>query len=279
MKFSILVANYNNGKYFQECYSSIIAQTYADWEVIILDDCSTDNSVKIIKEIIGEDKRFKIYYNDVNSGVGITKSKLIELATGEICGFLDPDDALSPKAIESSIYIFGKHKNAVLTYSNFYNCDAHLQPISVPKSTKQVLKRDPYFFNCPIVIVHFVCFRKDVYNQTEKMNPYFKISEDQDLYLKMYEKGDVYFLDAPNYYYRKHTGGISQNDNKKKSYDYWGEVIWNAMKRRNLKSINGKKIPEKYTNSEEIFRLLDYQNSISFRIQKKIKSILQQIFS
>ena len=89
MKFSILIANYNNGRFFKKCYDSIITQTYDNWEAIILDDTSTDDSLEIIKKIIGEDTRFKIYQNEENSGVGITKSKLIELANGDICGFVE----------------------------------------------------------------------------------------------------------------------------------------------------------------------------------------------
>ena len=58
MKFSILIANYNNGKFFQDCYKSILQQTYQNWEVVILDDASTDNSVEVIKNII--QKRFLI---------------------------------------------------------------------------------------------------------------------------------------------------------------------------------------------------------------------------
>ena len=57
--FSILIANYNNGKYFEDCYKSIITQTHENWEVIIVDDASTDDSVVVIKKINGEDARFK----------------------------------------------------------------------------------------------------------------------------------------------------------------------------------------------------------------------------
>ena len=107
------------------------------------------------------------------------------------------------------------------------------------------------------------------------MNPELRISEDQDLYLKMYEKGNFKFINEINYLYRTHSGGISQNDNKKKSYEYWGKVIWDSMQRRGLKIIHGKKVPEKFNTSKEIFALLEYQNSLTYRIKKKLKIILQ----
>ena len=278
MKFSILIAHYNNARYFKQCFDSLVAQTYTNWEAIILDDGSKEDEKNIVKNIISDDTRFKYFENLNNRGVGYTKEKLIELASGEILGYVDPDDSLLPTAIEKSISVFNKDKKAVLTYSRFMACDQDLKPIAPFKSAKQVENNNPYFFNCPIQINHFVCFKKETYKGTEKMNAELKISEDQDLYLKLYEKGKVVFINETNYLYRTHAGGISQNDHKKESYEYWAKVIWNAMQRRKLKTINGKKIPTEYTSSKEIFDLLQYQNSIPYRIKKKLKILFQSLF-
>ncbi|WP_292011089.1 glycosyltransferase [Chryseobacterium sp.] len=278
MKFSVLIAHYNNARFFKACYDSLLQQTYKDWEAIILDDASSENEKRDILDIISGDIRFKFFENEKNSGVGVTKSKLIELATGEICGFLDPDDALAPTAIEHSIKIFQSKKKVVITYSRFMTCDENLQSIAPSKLARQVQNNDPFFFNYPIQISHFVNFRKNIYEQTEKMDSSLKIGEDQDLYLKLYEKGKVYFIDEINYFYRTHKGGISQYQNKKQSYDYFAQVIFNAMKRRKLKVINGCKVPEEFTRTEDIFLLLDYQNKLPFRIKKKIQITLESIF-
>ncbi|HCA08499.1 glycosyltransferase [Chryseobacterium sp.] len=278
MKFSVLIAHFNNALLFKDCYGSLLTQTYKNWEAIILDDASSEEEKAQIKAIIAGDERFKFFENEKNSGVGVTKSKLIELASGDICGFVDPDDAILPDAIEKAVSVFVQKNNVVLAYSRFMSCDKDLKPIAPFKSAMQVQNKDPYFFNYPIQIAHFVTFRKDVYEQTEKMNAALKISEDQDLYLKMYEKGDVYFIDETNYLYRTHSGGISQNENKTKSYEYFAQVVFNAMKRRNIKTINGMKVPENYTGQQEIFRLLEYQNSIPYRIKRKISITLQKLF-
>lgn len=278
MKFSILVANYNNGRFFKDCFLSICAQTYQDWEVVILDDASTDNSVLIIKEIIAEDSRFRFYENKENKGVGFTKSKLIDLAEGEICGYLDPDDALRPKALQASVNVFQRKKDTALTYSRLVKCDENLNPIKEFSAAMQVPNNDQNFFNCPIQIAPFVGFKKSTYLLCEKMNDTLKIAEDQDLYFKLYEKGKVYFVNQTDYLYRAHAGGISQNENKQKSYDYWAVAIFNAMKRRELKNINGKKIPKNFNNSKEIFDLLEYQNSVPHRLKKKFKVLFQSLF-
>jgi len=278
MKFSVLIANYNNGKFFKDCYNSVLSQEFKNWEVVIIDDRSTDNSVEIINSIIADDPRFKLYENATNSGVGVTKSKLIELSTGDICGYLDPDDVIKPNALKSAMEVLEKKKDVVLTYSRLVKCDEKLNPLKEFKGAMQIPNGQKLFFNFPIQIAPFVAFRKNIYMNTPRINPELRIAEDQDLYYKMYEAGKVQFIDQTNYLYRAHAGGISQNENKQKSYHYYALAIWEAMKRRNIKEINGKPVPENYADPREIFDLLEYQNKMPFRLKKKILIIAQKIF-
>ncbi len=278
MKFSILIANYNNGKFFKDCYDSILSQEYENWETIIIDDRSTDDSVEIIKQIIGDDERFKLYENEANYGVGVTKSDLIKRSSGEVCGYVDPDDSIRPKALKSAVEVLQKQKDVVLTYSRLAKCDEHLNILHEFKAAMQVPNGEKCFFNFPIQIAPFVAFRKEVYMKTSGINPELKIAEDQDLYYKMYEVGKVQFINQTDYLYRAHPGGISQNHNKQKSYAYYARAIWEAIQRRNLKEINGIPVPEDYHDPQEIFKLLEYQNKIPFRIKKQIKLRIQKIF-
>ena len=85
--FSVLIANYNNGKYLMDAIESVRQQTYTNWEIILVDDCSTDNSHELYKEL-EQDERIHIFLNDQNHGCGYTKRRCAELANGEICGFL-----------------------------------------------------------------------------------------------------------------------------------------------------------------------------------------------
>lgn len=97
--FSVLIANYNNGKYLMDAIDSVWRQTYTHWEIILVDDASTDNSKELYKEL-EKDNRIHIYYNEENRGCGYTKRRCADLANGELCGFLDPDDALTDDALE-----------------------------------------------------------------------------------------------------------------------------------------------------------------------------------
>lgn len=276
MKFSLLIANYNNGKYFEDCYYSILAQTHKDWEAIIVDDGSTDNSVQIIENLIKSDDRFTLIRNETNKGCGFTKRKSLEFATGEICGFLDPDDALSKTALEHSLQHYS-NKKIVATYSKIMFCDGDLNPQSDYKKVKEV-HNGTYFFNCPIQIHHFFTFRKSAYDQTPGINPKLSSAVDQDLYLKVLEHGDPIFIPEIMYFYRRHAQGISQDSSKNKAKENFAEVIFDTFKRRKIQSIHGKKVPEKFPGAQKIYDLLEYQNGIPYRLQQKIIISLKKLF-
>lgn len=267
-KISLLIANYNNGKYFLECYNSIIDQTYKNWEVIIVDDASTDNSIEIIKNIIADDTRFKLYENTLNKGCGYTKRECMKYATGEVCAYLDPDDALYPIALEESVEEYLFNNKIVATYSKMMLCDQNLTPQKTFSATKRIFN-DRYFFNCPIQFAHFFTFKREIYFKTQGIDPELKSAVDQDLYLKILELGDVAFINENLYKYRLHANGISQNNSKQGAKDSFAKVIYKAMERRGIKRINGKNVPDQFTNANEIYKLLEYQTAPLFRIRNK----------
>lgn len=269
IKFSILIANYNNGKFFKDCYDSIINQTYKNWEVIIIDDSSTDNSLEMIKSIIKDDLRFKLYENDSNKGCGYTKRKCIEFVSGAICAYLDPDDALDSTALEKSVEQYFCNRDIVATYSRMTMCDESLVPQKIFANTKQIYN-NPYFFNCPIQFAHFFTFKKETYLKTQGINPNLKSAVDQDLYLKILDHGNPIFINESLYNYRVHCKGISQQSSKQKAKESFAKVILETMKRRGIKEIHNKKVPDQYTNAEEIYKLLEYQTAPLFRIKNKI---------
>ena len=236
-----------------------------------MDDASTDGSVEIIKKIIGDDPRFILIENQENKGCGFTKRKTLEYATGEFCAFLDPDDAITAEAMELSISKFTK-PSIIGTYSKIMFCDSELNPLYDFKKIKQIYN-NRYFFNCPIQMNAFFVFRKNAYDKTEGINPNLNSAVDQDLYLKILEQGNAIFIPKSMYLYRRHPSGISQDSSKSKAKENFAKVIFEAMKRRKIEKINGKSVPKNYSNSQEVFDLLEYQNSILYRLKIKILNL------
>lgn len=250
-KFSILIANYNNGRFFKDCYDSIIAQTYTNWEVIIVDDASIDNSIELIKAQIGNDSRFILVQNEQNGGCGYTKRRCAELATGELCGFLDPDDALMPEAVKVMVDAHLMNINVSMVYSNYYSCDENLKPKYVYKGTSI---RGISCLEYGNSITHFVSFKNRYYRASEGINPDLKRAVDQDLYYKMEEQGDIKYVDSITYKYRIHEGGISTNDNSSKAFANHMYVIFQACNRRELNYEDVVSVYyKKYCNIENLY--------------------------
>ena len=243
MKFSVLIAHYNNAEYFKQCYESLKKQTFQDFEIIVIDDCSTDGSFEKIQEYSTGDSRIKFFQNPENKGVGFTKKRCVEEASGEICGFVDPDDALTEDAVEISVK--SHENNCVATYSQFYYCDENLNPKKVFKNTKKVKNNDPLFFNIQFEVAHFFTFKKEAYLRTEGINPGYKVAEDIDYILKLYEIGNFYFIKKPLYYYRIHKSGLSHDHSKVELKNQtWNIVLQLALKRRGIKKLYGKNVSE-----------------------------------
>lgn len=232
-KFSVLIANYNNGHFFEKCYQSLMAQTETDWEAVILDDGSTDDSLEVIKKITGNDQRVKINQNDQNRGIGYTKKRLIQLAEAEICGFLDPDDALTQHALELVLKTHSEYPEAGMVYSNLVFCDEHLNPKSVHKA-KQITELDQSYYNFNGEISHFATFKKKIYEKTSGIDPFLKIAEDKDWYMKMCEVAPVRYIDEDLYLYRIHQNGISTTKNTEKALFWHWVALIKMAERRNI---------------------------------------------
>jgi glycosyltransferase involved in cell wall biosynthesis len=269
MKFSVLIAHFNNFDYFMVCYESLVKQSFQDFEIVVLDDHSTDDSYEKLKNFIGDKPQIRLHQNEVNKGVGFTKNKLVHLAKGEICGFVDPDDALVPDALFLSVNAY--EPNVVATYSKMYFCDENLKVEKIYNMTRKVKSFDPLFFNIHFEISHFFTFRKSAYNHTSGIQEKYLVAEDMDIYLKLYELGKIKFIDAPLYYYRIHKKGLSHDQEKKKRrYEQWHDVILNALKRRNITKLYGKNIHEIKSLPEFIFII---ENTYWKKLKRKVSCL------
>ena len=100
---SIITPNYNDECYLVQTIESVLAQTYTNWEMLIVDDCSSDNSYDIALEYAKKDSRIRVYRMDQNSGAAICRNKAIELSQGDYLAFLDSDDLWLPEKLEKQL--------------------------------------------------------------------------------------------------------------------------------------------------------------------------------
>lgn len=229
--FSVLVANYNNGKYLMDCVSSVMTQTYTNWEIVLVDDGSTDDSCLLYKQL-EQDPRIHIYFNEENKGCGYTKRRCIQLANGEICGFLDADDTLEKDALMIMSDVHQENPDVSMAYSLYNEMNEKMGFISVSKIQKAICEDKTLLDE--MVVSHFVSFKKSSYNKTEGISAYLKCAEDHDLYFKLEEVGKLAFVDEVLYNYRTDTGQNTSGKNEQKA-SFWNIVVMiEACRRRGL---------------------------------------------
>lgn len=220
--FSILIANYNNGCYLQEAIDSVTSQTYTHWEIVIVDDGSTDESNTIYAHY-AEDPRFHIHYNGTNQGCGYTKRRCAELATGNLCGFLDPDDTLLPDALQVHVEAHLAHPDCSTVFSRFYKCSEKLAILSESRMLT-IPNGESYFTHHDYRPEVLASFKTTCYKRTIGIDASLPAAVDQDLYFKLEEVAPVFVLDHVTYNYRSTPNQISQGDNEYKTL-YWNLYV------------------------------------------------------
>ena len=118
MKVSVITPMYNCEKFISETIESVLNQTYTNWEMIIIDDCSTDKSKQIVKQYIERDKRIRLIALNENSGAAVARNKGIEVSSGRFIAFLDGDDLWEPNKLEKQIQ-FMTEKNIGFSFTSY----------------------------------------------------------------------------------------------------------------------------------------------------------------
>lgn len=184
---SIIMAAYNAEKTIEYAIQSVLAQTYPNYELIVIDDCSTDKTANIVKQISYTDNRIVFLSNEKNLGVSQTRKRGLECAKGNWVAILDSDDAWLPSKLEKQI-LLQQCSGADLLYTgssfmdeqgNLLNCKLH-----VPyKITYKMLLKQNLISNSSAMV------RKEIYKQNYVIGD--KIHEDFAVWLKILKKGYV----------------------------------------------------------------------------------------
>lgn len=142
---SIIMPSWNTANYISETIQSVLNQTYQNWELLIVDDCSSDNTDSIIKSF--SDKRIKYFRNEKNLGAALTRNKALMEAKGEWIAFLDSDDLWDSQKLEKQI-AFMKNNNYKLSYTEYEKIDENSSPLNIYVSGPNIVnKRKMYNYD------------------------------------------------------------------------------------------------------------------------------------
>ena len=209
---SIIMPNFNCGVYISQSIESVLAQTYTDWELLIVDDCSTDESYEIALKYADKDSRVKVSRNEKNSGAAFSRNKALELAQGEFIAFLDSDDLWVEDKLEKQIF-FMQHNKCDFSYSRYDLINEENHPIGkcvrIPMQLSywKLLHHD--YIGCLTAV-----YRKDIASNIRSYQ--IKNNNDYGLFLQVVRNAkNAKGLKDTLAHYRIRKSGISRKKLKK----------------------------------------------------------------
>lgn len=205
-KVSIILPTYNGEKYIRESIESVIKQTYTQWELIIVNDCSTDETGTIIEEYIRKDKRISVICNVHNQRLPKSLNIGFRQAKGEYLTWTSDDNLYMPKAIECMIDVMTKKQNKAMVRANM---------VIIDEQGKDIKNSEPFFIDEICYCNHIgACFlyKKEALDKVGGYNPDLFCVEDYDYWLRIYkEYGDIFNIQEILYKYRVHEESLSES--------------------------------------------------------------------
>lgn len=139
---SVIIPVYNSGRVIESTLKSVFAQTYKDIEIVLVDDCSTDNSREVIEKLQNEHHEIIYYRQQTNQGAGAARNKALELANGQYVAFLDADDLWKPEKIQKQINLLHEKKGSFsFTAIEMIDCEG-----KIVKKKRKVKEQIDYKF-------------------------------------------------------------------------------------------------------------------------------------
>ncbi|RAJ17915.1 glycosyltransferase family 2 protein [Olleya aquimaris] len=126
---SIITPLYNSEAFIEDTINSVLHQTYTNWELILIDDCSTDNTIAIAEKLVSKYTNIKLLKNQINSGAAVSRNKGIHEANGHFIAFLDADDVWKPNKLDVQVN-FMQTNNCDVSFSSYEQINEAGQPLN-----------------------------------------------------------------------------------------------------------------------------------------------------
>jgi len=203
---SICIPTYNRRDYLKQALASVFAQTYKDYEVLVVDDGSTDGTGEMIKQA-GYDVR---YYWQQNAGDAAARNKLVELARGQYISFLDSDDLLIPDAIERMVAVMDAQSKDVVVYGPYIAIDQNGNTCKMKRKKLYSGHIARHLFESILVHSCGSMFPKRIMEGAGEFDTSLPVCSDYALWLRLSLKYRFIALSEPTFKRRRHTGSLSE---------------------------------------------------------------------
>lgn len=279
-KISIVLPVYNGERYIKQSIDSVLRQSFRNWELIIVDDCSDDMTPEIIKEYSDKDKRIKIYRNNVNSKLPTSLNNGFNVARGEYLTWTSDDNILK----ENCLYVFNdyldKHEDVMLVYSDYDLIDENSEVIG------KVFNKDKKWIPVCNPIGASFMYRKAAIKKIGEYNSSLFLVEDYEYWIRVYLDSKIVHLNLNLYQYREHNKSLTSLNSYKifKRMEQLREMYYFPL----LNSIEDDEILAEFYASNRLYGIkvkrfdevkltVRYPKYIWLVMKKKLKRVIYKI--
>lgn len=295
---SVIIPNYNHSSYLKERIESVLQQTYENYELILLDDCSTDNSRDILMQYKDNSHVSNIVFNEKNSGSPFKQwDKGIKLAKGKYIWIAESDDYADPDFLSSTVAALDNYSDVVVVYTGSHMIDDKGDCIKLDwdkfdKTIPQQTKYDSRYFlsrkmlwNTSIYNASMVLFRKECYDNVDKGYRNFKYCGDWYFWNEICWQGNIVSINQKLNYFRQHDNKVSPRAEKEGLYFIeGGRIMKRMMSLLNLTKyqeavIIGRTLKRFYklTKNDEMLRRNILQEGVFFSDKNYLYVLLYEI--
>lgn len=210
-KISIVLPVYNGAEYLAESIESVIAQTYANWELIIVNDCSTDNTLAIANAYASKDARIMVFSNPINLKLPNTLNEGFKHASGEYFTWTSDDNKYKSDALCVMVESFERNPDVVMVYADYTCIDCNGGEVGLARNPEP-----KYLFTGNVIGACFL-YTAEVAKLVGTYDANLFLAEDYDFWIRLYEIGKLLHLEDDLYYYRVH--GKSLTETRKSQVD------------------------------------------------------------
>lgn len=267
---TVIIPSYNREKTIKRAVDSVLNQTYKDIEVIVVDDCSTDNTLDVVKSI--KDSRLKVFKLNENSGACVARNFGIEKAKGQYIAFQDSDDEWLPEKLEKQMIAFNKNADVVFcAFNRIDNTYKDVYPVLTDGFVQRKTILEKSYVSTQTLIARKECF------DNIKFDPQMPRLQDYDLVIRLSKKFSFYFLSEPMVNMYIQNDSISKNSIKLIDAEYLiltkypeDVELYPEFKFFNLSIFAVNKLKKNLKAGKE-FRTI-------FKIKPSVKNLLKYIF-
>jgi len=238
---SVIIPVYNTGKYLERCVGSVMRQTFRDIEVICVNDCSTDNSLEILRSLSENDKRVKIIDFANNQGVSRARNAALDVASGDYVSFLDSDDWIDEDYIEAMVSRAKLTGDDIIVNSHYIN-EYDDQSKNCFSGTFGFIDKEAGYYSSQLVQslfppIVFCCFYSRKYLIDNKITFPFVEGGGEDIFfsgLSYYLKERVYVFRGPLYHYFQRESSLSRQSDNAFHYIECFKLLYDEVRSRGI---------------------------------------------